>query len=358
MGNLNALKILHLSCHQGCINEFQQVAKELSLDLTSFYLLNQNVFLRLCDSPNPTYDILNMTHEKAEKIWKKNKEFFNSFDTIITSDTAPISRIFLQNDWKKPLIIWVCNRFDYHHEESAVGFPDEEYYNLMREAARNPYVFVASYTPFEYKYARKKKVDLGDRVIKPIGAVPHKLESSAFGSDLDRSRYIFLSQSGPAPLASEQKGRQEYIKKQCISRGIFVCDGRYNGPDDLVGFKGVLHFPYQASNLFLFENIQRGIVHFVPSEKFLAMAKESTEPYMPCKATKYWLDSFQDSEWYLPENKDLFVYFDSWDDLAHKINTLDYETQRKKILLIGNQHRITMLTRWKQIFSQIESIIS
>lgn len=356
--NLHGLSILHISCHQGCINEFERVAKELSLKLTSFHVLEPSVFSRFCgDNQPPSYDILNMTHEKAEKIWLKNKNLFNQFDAIITSDTAPLARIFLQNNWHKPLIIWVCNRFDYHHQSTAVNFPDEEYYELMRHASLNPNIFIASYTPFEYTYALKKNVDLGSRVIKPIGSTPGKINLSAFPPGFDRSDYIFISQTCPAPLAPQDKGTIEYIKKECISRGIRVCNGRYNGPDDLIGFKGVLHFPYQASNLFLFENIQRGIIHFVPSETFLAMAKESHEPHMPCKTTKFWLDSFQESEWYQPENRALFVYFDSWDDLAHQIKTISYHEMQKSIVTIGQQHRITMLARWQQIFSQIESMI-
>ena len=49
----------------------------------------------------------------GKRSWVNSVVDFGKFDVIVTSDTAPLSRIFLQNNWKKPLIIWICNRFDY-----------------------------------------------------------------------------------------------------------------------------------------------------------------------------------------------------------------------------------------------------
>ena len=59
-----------------------------------------------------------------------------AYDVVITSDTAPISRVFLEEQrWEdKSLIVWVCNRFDYSHRPAAHGFPDPAFYRLMQVA--------------------------------------------------------------------------------------------------------------------------------------------------------------------------------------------------------------------------------
>jgi hypothetical protein len=59
-----------------------------------------------------------------------------AYDVVITSDTAPISRVFLEAQrWEdKSLIVWVCNRFDYSHRPAAHGFPDATFYRLMQVA--------------------------------------------------------------------------------------------------------------------------------------------------------------------------------------------------------------------------------
>lgn len=105
------MKILHVSFHKGCIGDINNVARLLSLDISVM---------------KADWDYL-ITHDRAAAIWDKYKEYFNTFDIILTSDTAPLSRIFLQNNYSGKLIIWICNRFDYPNRD---GFPDSEYFSL------------------------------------------------------------------------------------------------------------------------------------------------------------------------------------------------------------------------------------
>ena len=92
--DLSKLKILHLSFHRGCVGEIQGIGKALSLDITSCSLIDKpREWLDGKSSGNAMY---NIGHERANAIWNKHREFFDSFDVIITSDTAPLSRVFLQ----------------------------------------------------------------------------------------------------------------------------------------------------------------------------------------------------------------------------------------------------------------------
>ena len=117
------IKVLHLSFHLGCHNELLAISKELGFEIT---------FLEFTDGTPSKY---NVGHDRAEKYWNKHKDYFQQFDLIITSDTAPISRVFLQNSWEKKLIIWINNRFDYFDAASLdCDFPDSEYYDLIKEA--------------------------------------------------------------------------------------------------------------------------------------------------------------------------------------------------------------------------------
>ena len=118
------LKVLHISFHHGCQNDLEYIAQQLKFDLE---------FMTYSDDSVKGSDIYNITHDRALNNWNKNKDYYNSFDIIITSDTVPLSRIFLQNNFKKKLIIWICNRFDYAHQPDAkkIGFPDKEYFDLI-----------------------------------------------------------------------------------------------------------------------------------------------------------------------------------------------------------------------------------
>jgi hypothetical protein len=336
-------KILHLSFHQGCINDFKQVADELGLDLTSWFVLSSEYPKNYFDGTTAGNAQYNIGHERAERIWNKHKDYFNSFDIIITSDTAPLARIFLQNEFDKPLIIWVCNRFDYSDWASLdCAFPDKEYYELFAEAKNRKNVRIVSYTPYEYFYAGQKGIDIGTFTIKPVGLLnDHFSGISVIPDYINKSETIFI----PLRLDEMQK---DFLINQCEVLNIPVYCGKYNGPSDLKDFKAIVHFPYAWSNVALFENIQNGLVHFVPTIRFVKQLRNENKPI------PYFADeNLEWAEWYREENDILFVYFDSWDELKRKIETIDYESKKKEIKLFAKKNRQIMLDRWKEVLTKL-----
>ena len=340
------LRVLHLSFHTGCIKDFEEVAKKLGVDLTSWYILGDRPRFDGYSMGNAVY---NIGHQRAETVWNRHKDYFDQFDVIITSDTAPLSRIFLQNGWKKPLVIWICNRFDYCDYASLdCKFPDQEYYDLFSKAVTMPNVKIVSYTPVEYIWAATKGVQIGTFTIKPVGSQEttyRKGTESLIPAEINKSKTLFI----PDYLFGEQK---TYVLEQCKLYDIPVYCGRYNGPYDLKEFKGIIYIPYQWSNLALFENIYNGLIHFVPSEKFVREAVEQGLPLRYCTLHPVY---FQESEWYRKENESLFVYFDSWKDLADKINNTNYDVMSNNIKRFAVQHRQTMLDRWKMVFDECKN---
>jgi hypothetical protein len=345
---IEALKVLHLSLHKGCIKDFETVAENLKLDLTSFYILESKETRYLFDPhPSDWNSIYNMSHEKAERIWQANKDYFNQFDAIVTSDTAPLSRIFLQNNWKKPLIIWICNRFDYVDFGTYDGkYPDAEYYDLFRKAIFMPNVKVIGYVAYEHFYATQKGVYTGNTIIKPCGSIENSTRDggkSYIPENINKEQTLFI----PPRLEAHQVA---HLLSQCDSLGISAYCGKYNGPQDLKDFKGVLHFPYAWSNLALFENIQLGLPHFVPTQRFLIELYQS--PHRDLYRF-FALNNLEYSEWYCPENKDVIIYFDSWQDLKNKVEAVDYTALKEKICAFGRKHKQEMIEKWKEALGQV-----
>jgi hypothetical protein len=323
------LKILHISFHKGCQNDFEYISKKLNFKLT---------FMEYDDGISIGLDKYNITHEKALSSWNIHKDYYNSFDIIVTSDTAPISRVFLQNNFQKKLIIWICNRFDYANQPS-IGFPDKEYYDLINDAKNRPNVSIIGYTPFENYYANNiKNLSIGNECIKPIGQIGevYKDYISTIIENKDKTFII-----GPYHNDNIMMNLREKVE----SLNIKVFNGRYHGPKDLAEFAGVIHIPYAWSNLAVFEGIQLGIIYFIPSLNFF---KEIS------KFKNFW---FQDiyafnkvelSEWYCEEFKEVFINFDSWDDLKNKIDNLDYVKQKELLKIIGIKHEKDMLEKWSK----------
>lgn len=340
------LKVLHLSFHKGCIQEFVGIGKQLAVDVESWFI--PDLPPKYLDGVSQGNALYNITHERAENIWKKHKKLFDKFDVILISDTAPLSRIFLQNDWKKPLIIWVCNRFDYCDRASLDGdFPDQEYYDLFRKATKLKNVFVIPYTSFERYYAKKKGIEMNSFVIAPCYPQISELQNSSIPSFVNKKESFFLPS-----YHNETKFMD--LSAWCSTLGIKTYCGRYNGPLDLKDFKGIIHLPYNWSNLAFFENIRLGTPYFVPSQTFIEKLI-STGKYF--HADLYYLTKerqFDLSEWYSPVHRDVITYFDSWEDLKEKIETINYVNLRKKVKAYGLTHYKRMLDRWMQIFQKIE----
>lgn len=332
------VKVLHMTFHKGCEADFEEVARELGLDLTSWWVHEDNN--RFEGRPFAGGDVYNINPRRAARVWEKNKEYFEKFDVVVTSDTTPLARIFLQNGWKKPLIIWVCNRFDYAAGSGKeLPFPDKEYYDLIRQSTQQKNVRLIAYTPFEHEYMRRNGIEMGTWTIKPLGAKEEVFPDfkSAVPAEINAQESLFIF-----PRLDE--GQLNRVKRASASVGIPTWSGVYNGPEDLKQFKGVIFFPYAFSNLALFENLQRGIVHFVPTQRFLSQLGFIRDGM---RGNLQWM------EWYLPENKDCLVYFDSWAELKQKMQAIDYVVMKQKIKSFGQQHRNAMIEKWKEVFKEL-----
>lgn len=333
------LNVLHISFHKGCQNDIEYISKKLNFNLT---------FMPYKDEDVKGNDIYNITHDRALNVWNKNKDYYNSFDVIITSDTTPISRVFLQNNFQKKLIIWICNRFDYAHhpEASKVGFPDQEYYNLINDAKNRKNVTIIGYTPFENYYANIiRKLDIGNEYIKPIGKIGDTYNKYT-STIVENKENTFII--GPY----HNDNLMIDLKHKVLSLDIKVFNGRYNGPKDLAEFAGIIHIPYAWSNLAIFEAIQMGVIYFIPSLTFLKQLIHTDIDKLKRNGF-FWSPPLREdvlhlSEWYCEDFKKIFVYFDSWEDLKYKIETLDFNKQKSILKEIGKKHEKETLKKWKK----------
>ncbi len=336
-----------MSFHTGCIKDFEEVGRRLHLDLTSWHISS---------GPRSKYDgkermgndIFDIGHKRAAAVWNINKDYFDTFDVIVTSDTAPLARIFLQHGWQKPLIIWICNRFDYKDGgPQDEPFPDKEFYALFKKAAQQKNVFFVNYTAYERLYAKNKNIDTGRLIIKPCGSCEQTMRDNAISyipQEVKKEETFFVL---PRP-------GWEQLYNRCKELSINVYTGSYNGPADLKDFKGIMHLPYQWSNLAFFENIQYGLPHFVPSRELVLKWYKDSELYSFFCFYHLHVSCLELCEWYAPEHKDIIIYFDSWEDLKHKTQTTDYAAMRKKVKDFGTAHNQEMIRRWRKVFDSIE----
>jgi hypothetical protein len=338
-----SLHVLHLSFHKGCIDEINFVAQKLNFKVTSLFI--PAIMPGEWDGYTTGNALYNVGHERALRIWNKHKDYFNQFDAIITSDTAPLARVFLQNNYTKPLIIWICNRFDYVDNGSLdCDFPDEEYYQLLRESRYKKNVYMIPYTAFESFYAVYKNIECDDIIIQPIGArLFNQIGESAIPSYIKKQSTFFIP-----PYLNDTAVN---VSQECAFLNIDTYNGRYNGPRDLQEFKGIIHIPYAWSNVAFFENTYYELPYFVPSPQF--MGDLYSQGIAWWANGNFFKDHYLLSEWYSPQNSEIITYFDSWEDLKYKIDNTDFTALRLKIKQYAQEHLTTMLYRWNNIFNEI-----
>lgn len=320
------MKILHISYHSGCKNELEYVFNKLNYTVE---------YMQFSDESNNNAKY-NMGHERAKKYWDKYQSYFETFDLIIVSDTSPISRVFLQNNYKGKLIIWICNRFDYYDNCTLdCDFPDKEYYELFYQATKNDNVCIVGYTEFENYYCKNiKNIDVGNEIIKPIGK--NMLTVDIDKKNIEKVDMFFV------PLYHNDT-KMINLSNMLNDIGIANYCGRYNGIIDLLKYKGIVHIPYAWSNFALFEGMQNEIIYFIPSIEFLFELKKNKD--------FFWSPPYDDSlikmsEWYCDDNAELFVYFNSWEDLKNKILTIDYDKKKEQIKKFAVKHEEIQMYKW------------
>jgi hypothetical protein len=290
-----------------------------------------------------------MTEQLASEIWEKEKEYYNSFDLIIVSDTAPLSRIFLQNDYKGKLIIWVCNRFDYadhasceKHENGEYVFPDNAYYALINSINERDNVKIFSYTKFEHEYAEKyRNTKWKGETIKPCSFEDIIVENSGFPSSICKQDTFFITRYHNDNILLN-------LKAKCDDLKIPNYRGEYHGASDLKGIKGIIHIPYAWSNFAIFENFALNNVYFIPTKRFLFELADSGDFFWSPPFDRSLIES---SEWYLPEHSDLFIFFNDWEDLRNKThNSALIAKTKSNIKKFSQYHTHKTLFDWSKAF--------
>ena len=63
--------------------------------------------------------------------------------------------------------------------------------------------------------------------------------------------------------------------------------------------------------------------------------------------------SYELNMWYCLEFEDVMIYYDSWHDLKHKVETTDYNAMKQKIMAFAQKHEQEMLKRWRMVFDDV-----
>ena len=338
-------KVLHLSHHYGCLKDHQYICNELGLDLTSNFSVWDTILPK---------GVFKITKKVANDIWNDNEDLFKSFDYITTSDTAPLSRIVLENIKKFDgiLNIWVCNRFDYNMET------DSKYTDLIRKYSDHPQVNLIPYSEFERFWLNRKNITTKQETIRPIGlALQTPLiedEDHIIGFDGD---YKFEKTSGDV-LVSRYHNDNIFqdSKKICESFGFTAQHARYRGAQELnslvENYECFMIFPDAYSKLTAFELMQLKMPVILPSEGLLLKMSMKPNYFF---STGVVAETVRYCEWYNEYFEQFAVYYEEMEGIGDAVQMVkDNKEQIRDIMdTCSRKHTEVTLNQWSKVYETV-----
>jgi hypothetical protein len=320
------MKILHLTFHGGCALEIANVMSIFGHDVTT---------VRPGD--------YNIGHDLAAELWTKHGAEWSQYDLVITSDTAPLARPFLQHDYQGSLLIWICNRFDYTDAaNNRCGFPDPEFYDLFRTALDKPRVALVPYTQFESVYCAYRGIQLREPVIKPTGIYARTSLRTDYAED-------------PSCFVIPRHNETIMIDLPAMlnQMGIPAVTFDYSHPSQIIQYKVVISIPYSWSTLAGFANAGMGLTTFIPTQRFLRELFNGKNWFFPNLSLE--TASLELAESYDPDNTGFYRLFDSWDNLTTQLGSFRKEEAAPKVLETWQNNYTRQLAKWSQVIERITS---
>lgn len=292
------MKILHLTfsvdCNDEIIHKYEKEGHQVS-------------YLYFNDGTRGKYSI---GSERARRYYQKHREYLETFDMIVISETTPLCRVFLENAPETTrMTIWVNNSFDYCDESNDdCNFPDPDYYELMRKAVQEmKNVTFTFWTEIaREKMQAKLKIPCPGEIVKPSGyLVTYPLQEP-----VEQDCYFvgeFHNDNIMLNLADELRGF-----------GIKVHSGRIHDPRDLRRYgAGLVHIPNSWSSLLLYRCFYMNVPVSIPSKKFLLELRDTYANFH--WESHFSAENIEKSDWYAPENSKRIRYFDSFESLTKTI---------------------------------------
>ncbi len=364
------IKILHITNHSGTTLNANQIATYINnsnpktnpkpnSNSNNIY----NLSIQITTKPWQYHHYINSAQANTIfEEWQKQIEL-NTYDILLFTDTIMYGRPFLQNIDKHPcqIILYITNRFDW----GIWNITDPDFYKLYSSKSRNNRVICITDNRYDKYYAEIK------------GNIHFPLEDYVrLTPYISPILHISANYTNKFKLLIQNRGTDiNHYKPMLDSYGIqydvFDSVKRYRDKEHICEYLGILHLPYQVNIQSLWENLGYGIIHFIPSKRFILELLENTNWYYweehnkktsNCK--QLFAKSIDYSEWYSQDLNDCFIYFDNWNDLYYKYFSICsttpeteypkwYITKRQNIIEKASTNNQITINKWMDIFNRL-----
>ena len=316
--------ILHITNHIGTTKNIENMCQLLNLNLTTEkwdygYYINET---------------------ESNIIWNRYEKYIDNFDYLIFTDTSMFARPFLQNIEKHNanIIIYITNRFNW----GIWGFEDKHFYNLYSSISKHERVYFSADNKYDFYFAKLYNIFFkDDNIIRLIPDIP---SNNIIMPITDK---FFIYNRG-----TKIENYRIYLDNLNIKYDIYGENyQRFKDHYHICEYIGIIHMPYQTNIQSLYENLAYNIIYFIPSKQFMFELINNNWYYWEetTKSEEIKINSILLSEWYLPENEELFVYFDNWEQLKEKMVFINIAEKKALIQKHMEQNQLHNINSWKKI---------
>lgn len=352
------MHFFNIDLHISVIADMKQIFTNLGHNVTDKSLSDHTwVFNRKKDSipmlDNDRWLFLSPA-DMSDKFYKLYREELNEYDAFIV--TYPPTFSLLYKYFDKPIIINSPIRYEWPFSFNKTYW--EQFNTFLRKGYDDKKIILIANNLYD-KYYMELFIK---RPVIHIPSICDYIDSEYIGSN---NKFLYYSKDKIFAINNSQICYKNDILKEY----------QYN---DLLKFKGIIHFPYQVSYMSIFEQYNLNIPLILPTQKFLLniykdkkysvlqemswnrYLNQESYSYISCDATldpnnynslesiEHWI---QYADYYNSDWMPYITYFDSFEELNSIVNTLN-------CLEISNKMKNFNKTRKQKIYQLWSSILS
>jgi len=351
------MKFFNLDCHVSVIADLKNIFENLGHEVVSWSISGHNwVFGRQSDH----VEIINqntwrqLDEDMCDSFYERYKNELSEYDGFIC--TYPLTFSLLYKKFKKPIILHIPIRYETPFESNPSKW--EKFNDYLREGIENKMVFPIANSLYDKKYFEHF-------VNRTCDYIPNICDYTEISWNPQRNDFLYYSR---LPLNLENT---LLFDKSRL--------GRYEW-GDISKFKGIVMIPYNCSTMSIFEFYTSNIPLFCPSIDFMCdlyvkhgnhVLSELTwnkvfnlgsgskiknnkliDPnrYDDISIMSNWikLSDFYNDEW-MPH----IVYFDSFEDLLNKLQTVNLNEISEKMKTFNSTRKLNIINKWKNKLLEI-----
>lgn len=236
------MRFFNIDCHVSVISDIKNIFENLGHTVDLWSLSGHRWVLNLPSCPSPVINESNWSHldeEMVDRFYDSHKNDLDKYDAFICAYPPCFLKLF--EKFNKPIIVISATRYDH-----PFGGDPQKLEWLEHSLKNNKNIIKISNNQFDQKYCEKF-------LNNKWAWIPSLCDYTKSKHNPSKKEFVLFSKD------KFQISGLEYIHQSSL--------GRYTW-SDLYSHKGIIHFPYNASTMSIFEQYQAGVPLYFPTLEF------------------------------------------------------------------------------------------